>query len=312
MSNAPQRLRQHADLPMLLASGSKAGGSAKTSVLLATTSLALLAGLRVGIIDADATGTSAISHRVQLPDVPIIPLVEGMALPTLLDQLGDRDLILFDVGANELTTPRTFIPLMRLVARLGGRNGNAAMLVSQIPHKSNIIDDLTRAVDALDDLLQIHIVQQNVDGSGAFDALPPTLAALPRHQVPHLTPTVLNMSLGIGWLPVDLIRDGLPGYEQLRGLWAAHLLSLATSGNFARWLSLDAALPVLKQAAQLAPRRALPSNIPALQLTDAVVDGWASFHELHNRLDADDNDATLAAATRRYLAARKHIGRLLA
>jgi hypothetical protein len=312
MSNNPIRLRKHADLPMLLASGSKAGGGAKTSVLLATTSLALLAGVRVGIIDADATGTSAISHRVQHPDVPVIPLVEGTPVSALLDQLVRCDLILFDVGANELTSERTFIPLMRMVARLGGRDGNAAMLVSQIPNKANIVDDMVRAADKLGDLLDIHIVQQNVDGTGTFDALPQMLAALPRHAVPHLTPTVLNMSLGRGRLPADLIRDGAPGYDRLRGLWAAHLLRVAMSGDFAQWLNLEAALPVLKQVAQLAPRRALPPRIPASQLTDDVIDGWASVHDLHDRLDKNDNDAALAAATRRYLAARKYVDTLLA
>lgn len=311
MSNEPMRLRKHADLPMLLASGSKAGGSAKTSVLLATTSLALLAGLRVGIIDADATGTSAISHRVQHPDVPVIPLVESTQVSALLDDLTDRDLILIDVGANELTNERVFLPLIRLVTRLGGRNGNAAMLVSQIPHKSHIIDDMTGAVNALGDLLDIHIVQQNIDGTGAFDDLPPTLAMLPRHEVPHLAPTVLNIPLGPSQLPADFIRDGVPGYQRLRGMWAAHLLHIATCGDFAQWLSLEAGLPLLKRVAQLAPRRALPAKVTASRLTDEVIDGWATVLDLHDRLDTNDDNATLGAATRRYLAARKHVDRLL-
>jgi hypothetical protein len=311
MSKHPMKLRKHADLPMLLASGSKAGGSAKTSVLLATTSLALLAGLRIGIIDADATGTSAISHRVQHPDIQVIPLVEGTQVSSLLDQFAAFDLVLFDVGANELTSERTFIPLMRLVARLGGRDGNAAMLVSQIPHKSNIVDDLTKAVDVFGDLLDIHIVQQNVDGTGAFDALPPTLAMLPRHEVPHLTPTVLNMSLGRGRLPANFIRDGVPGYQRLRGMWAAHLLHIATCGDFARWLGLEAGLPLLKRVAQLAPRRALPARVTASRLSDEAIDGWATVLDLHDRFDDNDDNATLGAATRRYLAARKHVDRLL-
>lgn len=312
MNNALTKLRKRPDLPMLLVSGSKAGGSAKTSLLLATTSLALLAGLRIGIIDADATGTSAISHRVQHPDVPVIPLVDGTPVSALLDQFAGCDLILFDVGANELTSERTFLPLMKLTIRLGGRDGNAAMLVSQIPHKSNIIDDMTGAVDALGDLFDIHIVQQNVDGTGTFDALPPTLAVLPRHEVPHLTPTVLNISLGRGRLPADLIRDGAPRYERLRDLWAAQLLRIAMSGSFAHWLNLEAALPVLEQVAQLAPRRALPPRVIASRLTDVVVDAWASVRNLHDRLDKNDDDAALAAATRRYLAARKHVDTLLA
>ncbi len=116
MSNDPMRLRRHADLPMLLASGSKTGGSAKTSVLLATASLAPLAGLRIGIIDADATGTSAISYRVERPDVQVIPLIEGTQVSALFDQCAAFDLVLFDVGANELTSERTFVPLIRLVA----------------------------------------------------------------------------------------------------------------------------------------------------------------------------------------------------
>ncbi|MCI4652609.1 hypothetical protein [Sphingomonas aquatilis] len=312
MSTQPLRLRKRADLPMLLASGSKAGGGAKTSVLLATTSLALLAGLRVGIIDADATGTRAISHRVQHPDVPVVPLERGASASALLDQLADRDLILFDVGANELTNEQTFLPLATLSHRLGGRDGNAGMLVTQIPHKANIVDDMAKAVDALGDLLDMHIVQQNVDGTGAFDALRATLAALPRHGVPHLSPTVLNMPLGRGRLPADLIRDGVPGYQRLRGMWAAHLLCLAISGDFAHWLGLEAALPVLKQVAQLAPRRALPAKVAAPQLTDQVIDSWAMVLDLHDQLDESDDNDVLAPATRRYLAARKHVDRLLA
>ncbi|USU11339.1 hypothetical protein NF701_12355 [Sphingomonadaceae bacterium OTU29THOMA1] len=311
MSNDLMQLRKHAGLPMLLASGSKAGGSAKTSVLLATTSLALLAGLRVGIIDADANGTSAISHRVQRPDVQIIPLVDGTQVPTLLDELEGCDLILFDVGANELLQEQTFATLADLAHRVGGCDGNAAMLVSQIPHKANIIDDMRGTVNALGDLLDIHIVQQNVDGTGAFDDLPPTLAMLPRHAVPHLTPTVLNISLGRGRLPADFIRDGVPGYQRLRGMWAAHLLHIATCGDFARWLGLEAGLPLLKRVAQLAPRRALPARVTAPRLTDEVIDGWTTVLDLHDRLDDNDDNATLGAATRRYLAARKYVDRLL-
>lgn len=296
---------------MLLASGSKAGGSAKTSVLLATTSLALLAGLRVGIIDADATGTGAISHRIQHPDVPVIPLVERTPASALLDQLAGRDLILFDVGANELTSERTFIPLMKLVARLGSRAGNAAMLVSQIPNKANIVDDMARAADQLGDLLNIHVVRQNVDGTADFKDLPPTLARLPRHEVPHLAPTVLNMSFACNQLPADFIRSDVPGYQRLRGMWAAHLLHLAISGDFAKWLGLEAGLPLLKQVALLAPRRALPAKVIASRLTDEVIDGWATVLDLHDRLDDNDDNATLGAATRRYLIARKYVDRLL-
>ena len=306
------RLRRHADLPMLLASGSKAGGSAKTSVLLATASLALLAGVRVGIIDADATGTSAISYRVQRPDVQVIPLIEGTQVSALLDQCAAFDLVLFDVGANELTSERTFVPLMKLVARLGGRDGNAAMLVSQIPNKSNITDDLTKAVDVFGDLLDIHIVQQNVDGTGTFDDLPPALAALPRHEVPHLTPTVLNISLGRSRLPVDLIRDGSPGYERLRGAWAAHLLHIATSGGFARWLSLDAALPVLEQVARAAPSQPLPCNVPALRLTDEVVDCRDELIDALASIRSATNNRDLLTAANRFQASDARYGTLLA
>ncbi|HIV78930.1 MAG TPA: hypothetical protein H9899_15540 [Candidatus Sphingomonas excrementigallinarum] len=312
MSNDPMRLRKHADRPMLLASGSKAGGSAKTSVLLATASLALLAGLRVGIIDADATGTSAISHRVQRPDVQVIPLVEGIQVSALFNQCATFDLVLFDVGANELTNERTFVPLMKLVARLGGRDGNAAMLVSQIPNKSNITDDLTKAIDMFGDLLDIHIVQQNVDGTGDFDDLPPALAALPRHEVPHLTPTVLNIPLGRGWLPADLIRDGFPGYERLRGAWAAHLLHFATSGGFARWLGFDAALPVLEQVTRAAPSQPLPRNVPAHRLTDEVVDCWEEFVDSLASIRSASNDCDLLAAAKRFQASDARYETLIA
>jgi hypothetical protein len=297
---------------MLLASGSKAGGGAKTSVLLATASLALLAGLRVGIIDGDATGTRAISHRVQHPDVPVIPLNRGAPASALLAQFADRDLILFDVGANELTNEQTFLPLMTLARRIGGREGNAGMLVTQIPHKANIVDDMALALDALGDLLDIHIVQQNVDGTGAYDALPPSLAMLPRHTVRHLTPTVLNMSLGPNRLPADFIRDGAPAYQRLRGLWAAHLLYIASSGGFAHWLGLEPALPVLEQVARLAPRRALPPKITAQRLTDDVVDGWAEVHDAHDQLLSADGDVNVLAAAKRYRACRAHVDGLLA
>ncbi|WP_267433848.1 hypothetical protein [Sphingomonas sp. GM_Shp_1] len=312
MSNDPTRPHQHADRPMLLASGSKAGGSAKTSVLLATTSLALLAGSRVGIIDADATGTSAISHRIQHRDVPVIPLVESTPVSALLDQFAGCDLILFDVGANELTSPRTFKPLVNLVNLIRKRDGNAAMLVSQIPNKANIVDDMTGAVDALGDLLDIHIVQQNVDGTGAFDDLPPKLAMLPRHEVPHLTPTVLNISLGRGRIPADLIRYGSRGYERLRGAWAAHLLHVATSGDFARWLGLDAALPLLEQTARAAPSQPLPRSVPAHRLTDEVVDCWDEFVHSLASIRSATNDRDLLAAAKRFQASDAHYETLLA
>ncbi len=308
----PQRLRRHTHLPMLLASGSKAGGSAKTSILLATASLALLAGMRVGIIDADATGTSAISHRVQRPDVLVVPLVKGTHVSKLFDQFASFDLILFDVGANELTSEQTFLPLMRLVAQLGGRNGNAAMLVSQIPHKSNIIDDISRAADELGDLLDIRIVQQNLDGTAAFDALPPTLTALPRYEVPHLTPSVLNMSLKRGWLPADLIANGVHGYQRVRGTWAAHLLHIAMSGGFAHWLGLDTALPVLTEISQLAPFRQVPPNVPARRLTDEVVDCWNEMGDAFGHIKSATNDHELLTAAKRLKASDASYDRLLA
>lgn len=312
MSTELLRLRKRADQPMLLASGSKAGGGAKTSVLLATTSLGLLAGLRVGIIDADATGTRAISHRVQHRDVPVIPLERGVTASTLLDQLADRDLILFDVGANELTNEQTIFSLWALADRVGGRAGNAGMLVTQIPHKANIVDDIERAVEALGDLLDVHIVQQNVDNTGAFDALPATLAALPRHGVPHLLPTVLNMPLGPDRLPAEFIRDGIPGYQRLRGLWAAHLLHIATSGSFAHWLGIESALPVLEQVARAAPSQPLPRNVPARRLTDEVVDCWAALVDALASISSANNDCDLLAAAKRVQASNARYDRLLA
>ncbi len=292
------KLRKHADRPMLLASGSKAGGSAKTSVLLATTSLALLAGLRVGIIDADAAGTSAISHRVQHPDVQVIPLVEGTRVPALLDQFADRDIILVDVGANELLQERTFATLARLAQRIGGRDGNAAMLVSQIPHKANIIDDMRGTVNALGDLLDIHIVQQNIDRTRAFETLPPSLATLPRHEVPYLTPAVLNMALPTGWVPADFIRHGLYDYERLRGQWAAHLLHIATSNGFAHWLGIDAAIAVLTQIAPLAPRHPLPLHVSADRLTDGVVYCIEAAEDALARIKLTDDPTEILEAKR--------------
>jgi hypothetical protein len=305
-------LRKRLDRPMFVINGGKFGGGGKTNLTLATASIALLAGLRVGIIDADAEGTRAISTRVRRPDIPVIPLLAGSKISSILDALKDRDLILFDVGAGELTNERTLVPLLSLANHVGGTAGNAAMLVCQIPHKSNVLNDMERTVDSLGDMLEMHIVQQNIDGTGAFDKLPATLHDFPRHSVPHLAPTILNMALPTGWLAADFIREGLSGYERLRGAWAWHLHRIANSNAFAHWLSIDGALPILERISRSRPRRTLPNYLSARQMTDAVIDAWSAMHDAHDSILHTSTSADIVSAVMTYRNARATVDRLLA
>jgi hypothetical protein len=285
---AKRRLRSSTAVGALLSSGSLSGGVAKSESIYVAASIALLAGLTVGFIDGDAA-TGALLKRLD----PALYLVRPLsAIATFRDEMfATFDIVMLDFGAGKLgdgDVLMTALPLFQYAGRT-----NSGMMISQIPNKAGIVEDMTKIATLFDPVAQLHLVRHNVDGSNNFAPIDPRLLALPAHDVPQLDPNLADLWRSRKILPADFTLQPPPGYERAAASVAQHLLAVATSNDFAWWLGAEAAIPKLQLAAVNAPRFIPP--VASALLTNDVIDAYDRYYQMYIDLHTiDPNDSVVA------------------
>ncbi|MFD1103674.1 ParA family protein [Sphingobium olei] len=281
--------RSNPNKPGTVGNGPQAGGIAKSAGVIQSSAIALLAGLRVGFIDADST-TAATSSLVDQSRHTVLKLTDDADFTDLAQRtFAGFDLVFIDFGAAQLSNPETILPTLGIMDAFGGA-ANCALILNQIPHKTGLTADLNRIGSFFSPRAQIRIARHNIDGTGKFEDLPAALASFPVHYVDNFPPNVDDLWRSRHLLPSDLIDAPPPGYELATAKIALHLLRIAESGNFAEWLGASAAIPKLRAAAEDALKYTPP--LPAEQLTNAVLTAYdglqrAMHKVLHAHSDVD-------------------------
>ncbi len=293
-------MRRNRALPGVVGSAPQAGGIAKTEGTMQAASIAILAGLKVGFIDADST-TAATSMIVGRSGYSVMKM-DGE--PDFADRaqsmFAQHDLVFVDFGAAQLSSPETMLPMLSLMDRFGGRD-NCALILNQIPHKTGLSADLARIGGFFAPRVQLRIGRHNIDGSGQFADLPSALQRLPLHHVEQIAPALCDLWRERGILHADLINSPPPGYERATAKVAQHLFHIADSNGFAEWLGAADALPVLRTAAQGALRY-VPRE-PAAVLTNDVIARYNDVNDALAALRHAASDADCIMGARDYQAA---------
>lgn len=291
-----REFRLRMQMPGIIANGPQAGGIAKTEGHIQTSSIALLAGLRVGFIDADRT-TEAISIAVDPHRHRILKLNnEPDFVQTAEQAFNGYDLVLVDFGAAQISDPETILPTLALMDAFGGRD-NCALVLNQIPHKAGLENDLKRIAGFFAPRAQIRVAQVNINGTGKFGSLPEELGFYPTHYVPQMSPDLADLWRSRKLLPSDLILEPPADYGLAVAKIAEHLLQIAESNGYAAWLGAAAAVPKLREAA----RSALPDvpSVPAERLTDGAIREYNGTTRAIDDLFTAVSDADCVSVVRR-------------
>lgn len=286
--------RGNLNTPAVLGNGPQAGGIAKSEGVMQSSSIALLAGLRVGFIDADST-TAATSLSVDPERHTVLKLADDADFSRLAQAtFNGFDLIFIDFGAAQLSNPETILPTLGVMDAFGGHQ-NCALVLNQIPHKTGLTADLNRIGSFFSPRAQIRIARHNVDGSGKFEDLPDALAGFPIHYVDHFQPNLNDLWRSRRLLPSDLIMNPPQRYELATAKIAQHLLRIAESNGFAEWLGAAAAVPKLREAAAKAVQYTPPLAAP--HLTNATVSAYDGLQRAMQKVlhAASDEDCLLFA-----------------
>lgn len=269
-----RRLRSSTAIAALVGSGPQSGGIAKSESMYIAASIASLAGLKVGFIDADEA-TGALFKRLDPDRYDVKPL---SAVATSRDNMfASFDIVMLDFGAGKLGDGEVLMTALPLFQYTGPTN--SGMMISQIPNKAGIVEDMTKIATLFDPVTQLHIVRHNVDGSNNFATINPRLTTLPTHDVPQLDPNLADLWRSRRVLPSDFMLHPTSGYERAAAKIAQHLLAVATSNDFAWWLGAEAAIPMLQRAAVNAPPFIPP--VTSALLTNVVIDAYERYNQMH-------------------------------
>lgn len=291
--------RGNPNMPAVQGNGPQGGGLAKSEGVMQSSSIALLAGLRVGFIDADST-TAATSLSVDPARHTVLKLTDEADFTRRAQAaFAGFDLIFIDFGAAQLSNPDTILPTLSVMEAFGGMQ-NCALVLNQIPHKTGLTADLNRIGTFFSSRVQIRIARHNIDGTGQFEDLPPALSAFPIHYIERFPPNLNDLWRSRRLLPAELIMDPPQDHELATAKIAQHLLRIAESNQFAEWLGAAAALPRLREAAARALQYTPP--LPAHQLTNAAVSAYDGLQRaMQNVLHAaSDDDCVLSARSAQH------------
>ena len=135
--------RGNPDQPAIVGNGPQAGGISKTAGAMQSSAIAIIAGLRVGFIDADST-TAALSTLVEPTSYTLLKLTDDADFTQLAHQtFAGHDLVFIDFGAAQLSNRETIMPTIGVMDAFGGFQ-NCALILNQIPHKTGLTADLIR------------------------------------------------------------------------------------------------------------------------------------------------------------------------
>ena len=247
--------KQHREI-MYGINGPKGGGLSKTGSVLDVASIAILAGLKVGLIDADRS-TGALSTALENSDALCEKLTEENDIAAkIMSKYADCDIILQDNGALGISEPKIMGPTAEIIESVG--LDNVRLFLNQIPHKSGMIDDLKQIYLIYQWLPNKYIFQVNIDGGGAFDPLKEPLLHAPIIEIPHLTASQINVYSSRKVLPSDLLLDPPPNQQLVCKQLAGRLLQIALSNEFAKRIGAEAAIPVLRRMSEGAPVLVMP------------------------------------------------------
>ena len=297
--------------PDIIVIGPNAGGSNKSKTAKYLASIAMAAGHKVMLVDADP-GIGSLSGSLAVGQYAVyeFPTEEsatyGASILAQAKALG-ATFIIIDLGANEMlrgTMSRTVKAMLEHAKAAGCRT---YVILSLIPFKVGMEDDADNFGSRFRSVATIVTFYHGREKGGDFtkiDALQDTFDLTA--EVPSDELAIVGLIAGERVLPLDFARSPQPGFS-IAAAWAAqNLLKFAQQDSIKLMLGSSAAWPELEQLAQKAPLTHYNSRTNKWQVRDDVL--AADAKEISSRqallgLNTQADDATVLIAARAFISA---------
>lgn len=234
--------------------GPNGGGVRKTKSTLALGSVAAAAGLEVLYVCADR-GIGSLSSSLKTGGsnrVELLPEEEtadyAATLLALAEQHG-ADLIIIDLGANEMLNSKSRRTVKAALRQLKTLGHDTYVVLSLVPNKIGLDDDASHFARQMSNVAQIVLAIHGRDEGGeltVFDELKEDYASV---EVPTDQLAVLGLISADGVTPYDWCISPPTGFEMAAALTAHNLMQLAQQPSMIAIFGGDRAVPVLADLA---------------------------------------------------------------
>lgn len=291
--------------------GPNGGGVRKTKTALVLGSVATAAGYTVIYVCGDrGIGSLSSSLKTGGPNrVELLPDEETntyAASLLALCEVENADLIIIDLGANEMLNSKSRRTLREALRQLKNLGHETYVVLSLVPNKVGLHNDAANFARQMSRDAEIVIAFHGRDEGADLSCYEELKQDYRSVEIPADQLGVLGLIANAGVTPFDWCAAPEPGFELAAAWTAQNLLKVAGQSSMARMLDAHLAVPVLSKLAQKNPAATYQNRTSRWQVCDACL--TADAREITSqrailRLQLDAPDSEVLAAARAFIAA---------
>ena len=247
-----ENLRKDETQPGLIINGPVGACSTKTLALMDAASIAIIAGLKIGLVDGGQP-SRALTEALKNSQYPVEQIGNESGDGTkIMEKHRNVDIIFQDNGDTGLMDSTTILPTTEIIRSIG--INNSCLFLNQTPLNGRVVKDIEKACETY------HWVSKRIlridTYSGVkddFHPLPESASQIPIVSFPYLNASQVHVYSSRKILPAELLLNPPANFQLVCKQIALRLLDIAQSNNFAHFLGAGAAIPKLQAMAAGAP-----------------------------------------------------------
>ena len=250
-------LRKDETQPGLIFNGPAGNCATKTAALMDAASIALVAGLKIGLVDGGQP-SRALTEALENSKIPVENFDDEYGDGTkILEKYRNADIIFQDNGDTGLMDQTTMAPAVEIIRSVG--ISNSCLFLNQTPLNPGLANNIEKACGRYNwvskRLLRIDTYSSVKDDD--FRPLPESGLQIPVVSFPYLNVSQVDVYTSRKILPAELLQNPPANFQLVCKQIARRLLNIAQSNNFAAFLGAGAAIPKLQAMAAGAPEYAM-------------------------------------------------------
>ncbi len=251
-----EKLRKDETQPGLIINGPVGVCSTKTLALMDVASIAIIAGLKIGLVDGGQPSRD-LTEALKNSKYPVEKFGNEYGDGTkILDKYRSADIIFQDNGDTGLVDRATMIPAAEIIKSVGIRN--SCLLLNQTPLNQGVANDIEKACETYNWVSKRVLRIDTYSGvKDDFHPLPELASQIPVVSFPYLNASQVDVYASRKILPAELLLNSPADFQLVCKQIALRLLDIAQSNNFAQFLGAEAAIPKLQAMAASAPEYAM-------------------------------------------------------
>ena len=254
-----ENLRKDETQPGLIINGPVGVCSTKTLALMDAASIAIIAGLKIGLVDGGQP-SRALTEALKNSQYPVEQFGHESGVGTkIMEKYRSVDIIFQDNGDTGLMDRTTILPTTEMIKSIG--INNSCLFLNQTPLNRRVVEDIEKACETY------HWVSKRIlridTYSGVkddFHPLPESASQIPVVSFPYLNASQVHVYSSRKILPAELLLNPPADFQLVCKQIAERLLHIALSNDFAAYLGAEAAIPQLQAMAAGAPEYAMVAS----------------------------------------------------